>query len=150
MNGGIIFRKEAEIRHMDLASFAELCKRDLSVDKGLDEVLKAFILDEEGPEVVESRLAGWWSHQLEMRGVRLWLEVSLEERARRVVEREGGALAQRAQEIEAREQLDLQRFKELYDLDPADSTPYTNILNTDTMGIEEVLAAVCNIIDGDG
>ena len=150
MNGGIIFRTEAEKRQMDLASFGELCKQDLSVDRGLDQALKGFILDEEGPEVVESRLAGWWSHQLKMDGIRLWLEVSLEERARRVVAREGGSIELKILEIEAREHLDLQRFMELYNLDPSDPTPYTNILNTDTMSIEEVLAAVCNIIDGDG
>jgi len=149
MNGGIIFRNEAEQREMDLVSFGELCKQDLSVDRVLDEKLKSFISDENGPEVVESRLAGWWSHQLNMRGIRLWLEVSLEERARRVVDREGGSLEQRIGEIEAREELDLQRFMELYNLDPSDPTPYTNILNTDTMSIEEVLAEVCNIIEGD-
>jgi len=150
LNGGMVFREQAQNRQMDLVSFAELCDHDQSVDRSLDSELKLRMGGPDGPEVVESRLAGWWSHQLGMAGIRLWLAVSLEERARRVVLREGGDVSQRKSEIESREHRDRSRFLSLYDLDPANTTPYTHILESDDMLIEEVLSSVITMIEEDG
>jgi len=147
LNGGMIFRSEAERRGMKLSAFAELCREDLEVDKRLDEELKRHMLKQDGPQVVESRLAGWWAYQLELPVKRVWLEVSIEERSRRVVQREGGDLEFRKQEILARESEDLHRFQELYQLDPADKTPYTDIVDADELSAEEVLSAVLKIIE---
>lgn len=147
LNGGMIFRSEAQRRGMELSAFAELCRDDLEVDKKLDEELKRHMLKQDGPQVVESRLAGWWAYQLEIPAKRVWLEVSLEERSRRVVQREGGEMDIRRQEILARESKDLYRFQELYQLDPADRTPYTDIVDADSLSAEDVLSAVLEIIE---
>ena len=45
--------------------------------------------DENGPEVMESRLSGWWAHLLGIECIRIWLDVDEETRAQRVVNREG-------------------------------------------------------------
>lgn len=148
LNGGMIFRSEAKRRGMELGEFAELCRDDLEVDRNLDEELKKHMLQDDGPEIVESRLAGWWAYQLNIPAKRVWLEVSLEERSRRVVKREGGSLDLRKQEILEREERDLHRFQELYQLNPSDQAPYTDIVNADSLSAEEVLVAVLGIIEG--
>ena len=53
----------------------------------------------------------------------------------------------RKQEILARESKDLHRFQELYQLDPADKTPYTDIVDADELSAEEVLSLVLEIIE---
>jgi len=87
INGGQIFRNEAENRGMTLAEFGELCSNDESVDLTLDEKLRAHISDN-STNIIESRLAGWWAYKLGTNCVRIWLNVSEQERARRVTLRE--------------------------------------------------------------
>ncbi len=89
LNGGQIFRDEAERRELTLSEFGDLCANDFSVDKSLDDILKENMLKNDGPEVIESRLSGWWAYKLNLDCVRLWVDVSEKVRAERVVEREG-------------------------------------------------------------
>lgn len=149
LNGGMVFRSHAKARSMGLAEFSELCKQDLSVDRALDEELRLHMNKESGPQIVESRLAGWWAFKEEIECVRLWLEVSVDERARRVITREAGKHLQRKQEILAREQTDLSRFEKLYGLNPSDSTPYTHVLDATALNQEEVLAVVQSYLEED-
>ena len=39
---------------------------------------------------MESRLSGWWAYLARVDCLRIWIEVSDEERARRIQSREGG------------------------------------------------------------
>ncbi len=146
LNGGQVFRDEAENRKMSLEDFGKLCLTDLSVDRMLDEILKTKMQESDGPEIVESRLAGWWAHKLELSTVRLWVEVSDEERAIRVVKREGGSVAEKMAESKERSKHDNIRFTELYQLNPEDTTPYTHILKADTLDADGVLAATLAIL----
>ena len=88
INGGQIFRNEAKERNMTLAQFGNLCYDDETVDLTLDEKLRTHILDN-STNIIESRLAGWWAYKLKSDCVRIWLNVSEQERARRVTIREG-------------------------------------------------------------
>ena len=92
LNGGDVFREEAKRRGMSLGDFGELCKNELDVDRSLDELLRQRMQGPDAANIVESRLAGWWAYRLELPCLRIWLDVSDEERARRVSEREGLAL----------------------------------------------------------
>ena len=105
LNGGDVFRQEAARRGMTLSAFGELCKSDLNVDRDLDQLLQRQ-MQEETSDIVESRLAGWWAYRLEIQCVRLWLEVDAEERANRVVGREGGSLEEALQANEQRSAVD--------------------------------------------
>ena len=58
LNGGDVFRAEAERRDLSVHDFSELCKNDLDVDRSLDFRLKQAMTDSAGPEVLESRLSG--------------------------------------------------------------------------------------------
>lgn len=148
LNGGQIFRDEAKNRGMNLAEFGDLCARDFSVDKSLDEILKSNMLNPEGPEVMESRLSGWWAHLLELDCFRIWLDVSEEVRAQRVVNREGMPLEEALLANRKRSEIDLARYQEMYGINPEDSTPYTHVVDASDLDSAGVLDAVMGILEG--
>jgi len=147
LNGGQLFRDEANNRGLSLADFGALCAEDDSVDRHLDEVLKQKMLEENGPEVMESRLCGWWAYNLDINCIRLWINVSDEERAARVVIREGGDLEQAIEDNRKRSAIDMSRYQKLYGLDPQDVTPYTHVIEGTSLGKEEALAQAVAILE---
>ncbi len=148
LNGGQIFRDEAKNRGMNLAEFGDLCANDFSVDKSLDEILKSNMLNPDGPEVMESRLSGWWAHLLELDCIRIWLHVSEEVRAQRVVNREGILLEEALLGNRKRSEIDLARYQEMYGINPEDSTPYTHVVDASDLDSVGVLDAVMGILEG--
>ena len=148
LNGGQIFRDEANNRGLSLAEFGDLCASDFSVDKSLDEILKSNMLDPEGPDVMESRLSGWWAHLLELDCKRIWLEVSEEIRAQRVVNREGISLEEAISANRKRSEIDLARYQEMYGLNPEAHTPYTHVVNASNLDLDGVLNSVLEILEG--
>ena len=142
LNGGDVFRAEAERRDLSVHDFSELCKNDLDVDRSLDLRLKQAMTDSTGPEVIESRLSGWWAHRLDIDCIRVWIDTSDEERARRVQNREGGELELRLGESSRRQAADKARYRSLYDIDLDDMTPYTLVIDANDLSAEEVYALV--------
>ncbi|MAY05136.1 MAG: hypothetical protein CMB25_06010 [Euryarchaeota archaeon] len=149
LNGGELFRQEAKRRDMTLAEFGQLCKEDLDVDRELDALLKQEMLrdDDEAPSIIESRLAGWWAYQLGLNVPRVWVEVDENERANRVMAREGGSIETILEESRVRAEVDAQRFLELYDLLPEQKEPYTHIIEATCLNPQEVLARVIEILE---
>jgi len=147
LNGGQIFRDEAKRRGLSLSDFGDLCASDFSVDKSLDDVLQEKIRDPNGPDVVESRLSGWWAYKLEIDCVRLWVDVNDEVRAQRVVDREGITLEKAIFENKKRSQKDRSRYIELYGLIPEDKEPYTHIIDASQKNISEVLQETIKILE---
>ncbi len=131
---------------MGLGEFGELCKSDLNVDRELDRLLQQQMQDGTS-EIVESRLAGWWAHRLEIPCIRLWLDVDENERAKRVTHREGGSIEEALQANRKRSAVDAERFMELYQILPEQREPYTTVLDATNLGSEEVLAAVISILE---
>ncbi len=149
LNGGQIFREEAARRGLDLGAFGRLCAEDPSVDRELDALLQERMQADGGPDVVESRMAGWWSYRLGLGGLRVWLDVDEHERARRVVMREGGDLESALKANQERRAVDGARFEELYGLQPEDAEPYSHVLDATRLDAAEVLAAVVAMIEED-
>ena len=147
VNGGQIFRNEAKARNMSLAAFGKLCNEDESVDRELDEKLKQFISDDE-IQIIESRLAGWWAYKLGTNCVRLWLDVSDEERANRVVKREGISFEQALSENTERAEVDSQRYMSMYGLNPEQKEPYTHVVDATHIGLDEVFSLTLEILEG--
>ena len=147
INGGDVFRSAAKDRNLSLSEFATLCKEDERVDRELDARLQSLIMEEGGPEIVESRLAGWWAYRSHSPCIRLWLEVEANERARRVVNREGGTLEEQLDRIMERQQMDGARFKEMYQILPEDPEPYSHRIEASTMDIDQVIQSVLNLIE---
>ena len=146
VNGGDIFRNQAKERGLSLADFSEICKNDESIDRMLDAKLIEYMEAEDGPEIVESRLAGWWAYRQNISCVRIWLEVSDAERANRVSAREGLTVEDALIENEKRLLVDRKRYESMYGIRPSDATPYTHTIDATTLSKEEVVKVALNIL----
>jgi cytidylate kinase len=146
LNGGQIFREQAQKEGVTLAEFGRMCVSNLEVDRELDEILQQKMLANNA-DIVESRLAGWWAYKLNLDCVRLWVNVSEVERAHRVTKREGISLDDALEANRKRLDVDLQRFDELYGLNPEDSTPYSHIIDASSLSIEDIVEQVLLILE---
>jgi predicted cytidylate kinase len=146
VNGGDIFRNQAKARGISLAKFSEICRNDESIDRMLDAMLIESMEAEDGPEIVESRLAGWWAYHQKISCVRIWLEVSDDERARRVSEREGLSMEEALTANQKRLLVDRNRYESMYGIRPSDATPYTHTIDATTLSKEEVLKVALEIL----
>ena len=147
LNGGDVFREEAKRRGMSLSDFGELCKNELDVDRSLDELLRERMQGDHSADIVESRLAGWWAYKLELPILRLWLDVSDEERARRVASREGLPFESALEANRQRSEVDAERFRLLYDLLPEDPEPYTHVLEATNLNATEILERIVAVLE---
>ena len=147
LNGGQVFREMAEERGVSLEEFGQQCMEDASVDQALDKLLVETMLASDSPEIVESRLAGWWAYKKELHCPRVWIDVSERVRAERVVNREGGSLEDQIKLIRERMESDGSRYSEYYDIDIDSHDPYTCVIESDDMSIEDVLAHVLHHLE---
>lgn len=141
-NGGEIFRAEASRRAMSLEAFGALVAREPAVDRELDARLVALMSDTGGPEVVESRLAGWWAHLRGLPVLRVWLSAPPSVRAARVASREGSDPEVWAARAAVRDARDLDRYRRCYGLAPEDPTPYSLIIDVTSADASSVLDQV--------
>jgi len=142
INGGQIFRSAAKKKGISLVDFAELCLIDDKVDKELDEELILIIEDSEGPEIIESRLAGHWAIKKNIDCKKIWLKVDEEIRAERVQKREGGELNHVLFSIKQRAEKDDLRFQKFYQISLEDMTPYSLVIDCNTKTPDEIAKTV--------
>ena len=74
--------------------------------------------------------------------MRIWIEVSNEERARRILSREGGQYEQVLNASLRRNSDDMERYQELYEINLDDMSPYNMIIQADNMDALQVLELV--------
>lgn len=147
LNGGDVFRGEAKRRGMSLHEFELLCKDDETVDRSLDILLQESMVGDASLHVVESRLAGWWAHRQGIDCLRIWLDVTAEERARRVVNREGIPYEEAMEANRVRIELDGERFDRMYGLAPEDPTPYTHVIEASSLSAHHILEQVASLLE---
>ena len=102
---------------------------------------------DEAADIVESRLAGWWAYRLELPCLRIWLDVTDEERARRVASRESLSQAEALMANQQRAVVDGERFRVLYDLAPEDPVPYTHIIDATSLNASQILEHVVGLLE---
>ena len=74
--------------------------------------------------------------------LRDWVNVSPEECARRIQNREGGEYEDQLISSQKRQIDDKERYQILYDIDLDDMSPYSLIIDADNIGADEVLSIV--------
>ena len=142
LNGGDIFREEAKTRGLTVEQLSSEAKEDLDVDRTLDSLLQKRMSSHESPEIVESRLSGWWAHKNDLNCLRVWVNASEEERARRIQSREGGELVECLQKSQKRQKDDMERYLDLYGIDLDDMSPYNLVIDADEKDELQVYQAV--------
>jgi len=149
LNGGEVFREEAKIRGISVEVLSEIAKSDINIDKSLDDLLKDRMNSENSPDIIESRLSGWWASELGLNCFRIWITVSDEERAKRIQNREGGDYEDCLIRSIKRQMDDKERYLKLYDIDLDDLSPYNLIIDADEMDANDVFELVYSNINGE-
>ena len=142
INGGQVFRDLAKEKGLSLEEFGQYCSEDEAVDKELDALLTQTMLSDDSPEIIESRLAGWWAFKNNIDCARIWIDVSEDIRASRVVNREGGAHSEQLRLIRERMDYDGARYLRYYAIDIDSHEPYTYVIQSDDLNAVEVLEMV--------
>ena len=137
---GHIFREEATRRGLSLAEFGVLCQKDSSIDAALDD--RQIFLLRKGGLILEGRLSGWLAQRHRLPALKVWVKCDEAERIRRLVDRDGGTLAQQADATWAREQSEQDRYRRYYGVDLGDLSFYDLVLDSTHMLPDRLAAQV--------
>lgn len=139
---GNIFRQMAKESELSLADFGRLCELDPEVDKELDARMVRIARDNDDV-LLEGRLTAHMLTRNDILAFRVLLDARLDVRAARVVEREGGTLDERMNEILEREECEAHRYLAYYDIDIHDRSIYDLIIDTTFLTPDEVADVIC-------
>jgi len=131
---------------MELGLSLEDMTRRAAMDQGFDNYLDARTKEESrrGGVVIDATLSGWMAEDPDLR---IHLSCPLEERVRRIAEREGRELAEVDRETRFREENELRRFREMYGVDLKDLSVYDLVVNTGLFDAGGVARILKNFID---
>ena len=150
VDGGTLFRAMAADRGLTLAEFGLLCEQDDTIDRDLDDLLAARLV--EGDVILESRLAGWLAHRSSEvdDALTVWVACDETERARRCAQRDGGTVASNLAANRERERTERDRYRSYYGIDIAEMSPYLLVLDSTELGPREladrVVAALADAV----
>lgn len=139
---GMLFRERAEELGVSLEEMNRIAAKDREFDNWLDNRTK-----EESMKrgiVIDANLSAWMAEDPDLR---VYVTCPFEDRVKRIADREGREYADVEQETCAREELELKRYKEYYDVDIDDLTVYDIILNTGIFSIEASARILKNIVE---
>lgn len=142
LNGGDVFREEARTRGLTVEQLSSDAKEDLDVDRSLDSLLQQRMSSHDSPEIIESRLSGWWAYKNSLNCLRVWVNVSEQERAKRIQKREVGDFDDCLRASQNRQRDDMERYSILYGINLDDMSPYNLVVDADEKDEMEVFQAV--------
>jgi len=144
---GDIFRRQAEAHGLTLEQYARRAESDHSIDRALDAQMRRRAA--QGSAVLEGRLAAFMADAAAVPALRVFLSASEAVRATRIVGREGGDPKERLREIQAREDSDARRYREIYGFDYHDPARYDLVLDTDGRDPDEVARTIVEAAERD-
>ena len=136
------FRQMAKERNMDFWDFCALANRDDNIDKELDSRQVRMAMAEKNC-VLGSRLAIWMLKEADFK---VYLVASDEERARRIVKREGGTLEERLGETRRRDFHDSERYQRIYGIDNNDTSRADLVIDTEGRTPEEIVDIILDAL----
>jgi cytidylate kinase len=142
MSTGNIFREEAHRRGLSVYEFDSLCRSDSNFDLDLDKSVKVYGKNNIN-FIFESRLAWYFISD----SIRIKLGCDLDVRIGRVVERDSGDFED-AKKLTLQREIDItERYTNLYSLaNFADDSNFDYVIDTTSIGIDEVVSKVKEII----
>jgi cytidylate kinase len=127
------FRQLAREKNMEFSVLCEKALTDYSYDKELDK--RQVKMAAEGNCVLGSRLAVWMLQEADLK---VFLTASVEERAGRIVKREGGNLDETLRATTTRDKNDSKRYKAIYGIDTEEYGFVDLVINTDRLDQHQV------------
>lgn len=132
------FRNLAKERGVEFWEFCRMAEEDDSIDRELDRRQVAMAM-QEAHCVLGSRLAIWMLKEADLK---VYLTASKQERASRILKREGGTFEQRLQETISRDANDTARYARLYGIDDTDPSVADMVIETDGLTPDEVASVI--------
>ncbi len=133
VSAGAVFRQLAKERGMTLDEFSRHAERHPNIDRMIDR--RTADAAREDKVLIDARLAGWMAKKAD---VKILLTASVEVRVRRIARREGRRYRDVLRETIRRERSEAKRFKEFYNIDVNDHSPFDIVLNTGRLSIREM------------
>jgi cytidylate kinase len=142
VSAGMVFRERAQ----ELGLSLEEMSRKAAEDRDFDNYLDARTKEESrrGGVVIDATLSGWMAEDTDLR---IYLSCPLEERVRRISEREGRDVEEVDRETRFREENELRRFSECYGVDLEDLSVYDLVVNTGLFDADGVARILKNVVD---
>lgn len=141
ISAGVVFREMASEKGITLEEFSKLAEENHEFDRELDKRQVELAKKAENV-VIDGRLSGW----LIDADLKVWLKAPLETRARRVSTREGKDYMDALEDVRDRGDSELMRYRDIYDIDLRDLSPYDVVINTDLFGADEVTGIIEKIV----
>ncbi len=134
---GETFRMLAKEYKMTLEEFGAFAKDNPKIDEELDK--RQLELAHKGDIILEGRLSGWMAKKNGIDAFKILLTADLETRIKRIMGREGKSYFQVKTEILAREQVELNRYIDLYGVNYRDPHHYDLIIDTSNLTPEQIV-----------
>jgi len=143
MSAGVIFRQLAKERNLTLEEFSRVAEGNEDIDRLIDDKLRKEA--EKGNAVIDGQLAAWMAG--DNADLKILLIASVENRIRRISERDGTEFEYARRETITREGSEKARYLEYYGVDVSDHSIYDIIINTDKYDLEKVINIVFTAIE---
>lgn len=128
------FRTLAQEKHIEFWEFCKLAEQSDEYDLEVDKRQVDMAMEQENC-VLGSRLAIWMLKEADFK---VYLTASTHERARRILQREGGTIEQRMEQTAMRDANDSARYLRLYAIDNSDTSVADLVLDTSKLQADEV------------
>jgi cytidylate kinase len=136
------FRNLAHDKGLSFEEIRRLAETDDAIDRELDRHQIALAM--QSSCVLASRLAVWMLKEADLK---VYLDISLAERARRIHCRENGTFEDKLEETMRRDQLDHDRYQRIYHIDNDSFASAANvIINDDTLSADEIASLIISKI----
>ncbi len=132
------FRSLAEEKGLEFWQLCKLAEESDAYDFEVDRRQVEMALTAENC-VLGSRLAIWMLKEADLK---VYLTATTEERARRVLKREGGTFSERLAETARRDKNDSARYERLYGIDNSDTSVADLVIDTTELQPEEVASLI--------
>jgi len=137
---GLIFRQLAEKYNMSLEEFGNYCEQHDTIDRELDD--KQVQILKKGNVLLEGRLAGWLAILNEIPAFKIWIDADPTIRAKRIVNREGGAVSDQLSKLINREKSEKNRYEKYYHIDITDTSIYDIIIDSSQRTPDKILSYI--------
>jgi len=132
VSAGMIFRRVARRRNMNLVELSAEAARDPSIDRDIDDLQR--IEAEKGNIVLDSLLAGWICRDLD--AAKIYVKADTDVRIRRIASRDGTSLDEAMETTLKREEIEIDRLKKYYGFDLSDLSIYDLVIDSSRLSID--------------
>ena len=140
---GDMFRQMAKEKQMSLTEFSEFVAKNPEIDREIDK--RTLEQAKKGNCILDGLLVGWKTRDIS--DISILLTADVEIRIKRIAQRENRSYEDVEKETIGRENIEIERFKKLYDINLNDYSIYDIVLNTALLSKESMNRIVIMLIE---